>query len=71
MQGLEKQDNAASEDLAQQLAVRARELSLDTTKDSPFALLAKGESTVSAAVVHHCIHTHTHTTKSTYTASTR
>ncbi|KAG5178855.1 phosphatase 2C-like domain-containing protein [Tribonema minus] len=41
MRGLDKQDNAAAADLAARLAQRARELSLDTSRDSPFALLAK------------------------------
>ncbi|CAM9704782.1 unnamed protein product, partial [Phaeothamnion confervicola] len=41
MRGLEEHNNAAVTDLAEILAKRARELSLDSTRDSPFALLAK------------------------------
>jgi protein phosphatase PTC7 len=39
--GLTSRNDAATNDLAEQLANRARELSLDDTRDSPFALLAK------------------------------
>ncbi|CAM9445426.1 unnamed protein product [Chrysoparadoxa australica] len=38
---LRKHNNAALTDLAETLAMRARDLSLDTSRDSPFALLAK------------------------------
>jgi hypothetical protein len=41
LRGLDRHDNAATADLAAQLAQRALELSLDETRDSPFALLAK------------------------------
>ncbi|CBN75514.1 conserved unknown protein [Ectocarpus siliculosus] len=41
MGGLNEHNNAALEDLAETLGHRARELSLDNTRDSPFALLAK------------------------------
>ncbi|CAN0277550.1 unnamed protein product, partial [Ectocarpus fasciculatus] len=41
MGGLNEHNNAALEDLAETLGHRSRELSLDNTRDSPFALLAK------------------------------